>query len=185
MAKKTKIDLILHPIRMRILMALSGSQKTSQELADDLRDVPQATLYRHINRLAEAGIIDIVEERPVRGTVEKVYTLDTRTTMLSAEDVANFSKDDHMRYFIAFAATLLDDFSRYIQHSDTIDLAADGVGYQKLPMELSDDELKSLSTKMNAVLAPYLDNQPAQNRRRRLFSFIVIPDVSESGKQAS
>ena len=183
MTEKTrKVDLILHPIRMRILMALAGSQKTSQQLADDLRDVPQATLYRHINRLAEAGIIDIVEERPVRGTVEKVYALDTRTTMLSAEDVANFSKDDHIRYFIAFSATLLDDFSRYIQHSDTIDLAADGVSYHKFPLELSDEELKSLSAKMSTVLAPYLDNQPAQGRRRRLFSSIVMPDVSESGK---
>jgi DNA-binding transcriptional ArsR family regulator len=182
MAKKTKVDLILHPIRMRILMALSGSQKTSQELADDLRDVPQATLYRHINRLAEAGVIDVVEERQVRGTVEKVYTLDTRTTMLTAEDVANFSKDDHMRYFIAFVATQLDDFSRYLQHSDTIDLAADGVGYQKFPLELSDEELMALSTKMNAVLAPYFENQPGQDRRRRVFSFTFMPDVSETGK---
>ena len=181
MAKKTKIDLILHPIRMRILMALSGSQKTSQQLADDLRDVPQATLYRHINRLAKSGVIDVVEERPVRGTVEKVYALDTRRTMLTAEDVAHFSKDDHMRYFIAFVATLLDDFSRYIQHSETIDLASDGVGYQKFPLELSDEELKSLSTEMNAFLAPYFDNQPGQDRRRRIFSTIVMPDVSETG----
>jgi DNA-binding transcriptional ArsR family regulator len=181
-AKKTKVDLILHPIRMRILMALSGNQKTSQQLADDLRDVPQATLYRHINRLAKAGILQVVEERPVRGTVEKVYTVDTRTTMLSAEDIANFSKDDHMRYFIAFVATLLDDFSRYLQHSERLDLAADGVSYHKFPLELSDEELKSLSAKMNADLAPYLDNQPGQDRRRRIFSSIVMPDVSETGK---
>jgi DNA-binding transcriptional ArsR family regulator len=181
-AKKTKVDLVLHPIRMRILMALSGSQKTSQQLADDLRDVPQATLYRHINRLAKAGIIQVVEERPVRGTVEKVYAVDTRTTMLSAEDIANFSKDDHMRYFIAFVATLLDDFSRYIQHSETLDLAADGVGYHKFPLELSDEELKSLSAEMSAALAPYLENQPGKDRRRRIFSSIVMPDVSETGK---
>ena len=53
MVKKTKVDLILHPIRMRILMALSGSQKTSQQLADDLRDVPQATLYRLVAELRD------------------------------------------------------------------------------------------------------------------------------------
>ena len=105
-----------------------------------------------------------MEERPVRGTVEKVYTVDTRTTMLSAEDIANFSKDDHMRYFIAFVATLLDDFSRYLQHSERLDLAADGVSYHKFPLEVSDEELKSLSAKMNAVLAPYLDHQPGQDR---------------------
>lgn len=182
MAKKTKVDLILHPIRMRILMALSGSQKTSQQLADDLRDVPQATLYRHINRLAEAGIIVVAEERPVRGTVEKVYAVETRTTMLTAEDVANFSKDEHMRYFIAFVATLLDDFSRYIHHSEKIDLAADGVGYGKFPLELNDEEFSSLTAKMNEALTPYLNNQPGQGRRKRIFSSIIMPDVSEAGK---
>ena len=182
MAKKTKVDLILHPIRMRILMALSGSQKTSQQLADNLRDVPQATLYRHINRLAQAGIIQVVEERQVRGTVEKVYAVETRTTRLTAEDVARFSKDDHLRYFIAFVTTLMDDFSRYIQHSEKIDLAADGVGYGKFPLELNDEEFSSLTAKMNEVFKPYLNNQPGQDRRRRIFSSIIMPDVSEAGK---
>jgi hypothetical protein len=54
----------------------------------------------------------VVEERQVRSTVEKVYTDDRRTSMLTAEDVVNFSKDDLMRHFIAFVATRLDDFSR-------------------------------------------------------------------------
>lgn len=181
MSKKTKADLILHPIRMRILMALAGSRKTSLELADDLGDVPQATLYRHINRLAKSGIIEVVEERQVRGTVEKVYTLDTRASMLTAEDAANFSKDDHMRYFIAFVASLLDDFSRYIHQSETVDLLADNVGYRKFPLKLSDEEFKSLSAEMNAVLEPYLENSPRQDRQRRIFSFIVMPEGSKSG----
>jgi DNA-binding transcriptional ArsR family regulator len=181
MAKITKADLVLHPIRVRILMALAGSQKTSQQLADDLRDVPQATLYRHINRLAKAGIIEVVEERQVRGTVEKVYTLVVRASTLTPEEAANFSKDDHMRYFIAFVATLLDDFSRYVHHSEKIDPAADGVGYHKFPLELSDEELKSLSAKLNAALAPHFDNQPGPDRRRRIFSFIVMPDASKAG----
>ena len=118
MAMYKKADLILHPIRIQILIALSGNQMTSQQLADVLRDIPQATLYRHINRLAEAGIIEVVEERPSRGTIEKVYSVDTRSSVVTAEEVSNTSKEDHMRYFIAFIATLLDDFSRYIHHGE-------------------------------------------------------------------
>ncbi len=182
MANETKADLILHPIRIRILMALAGRQKTSQQLADDLRDIPQATLYRHINRLAKAGILHVVEERQARGGVEKVYALEAQKTTLTAEDAAHFSKDDHMRYFISFIASLLDDFSRYIHRGETTDLAVDGVGFNKLPLELSDEEFRELAAKMNAVLSPYLDNQPGQNRRRRIFSTIVMPDTNETGK---
>ena len=61
--KNTKADLVLHPIRIRILMALAGEHRTSQQLADNLRDIPQATLYRHIARLAKAGIIEVAEVR--------------------------------------------------------------------------------------------------------------------------
>ena len=182
MAKNRKADLILHPIRIQILMALSGSQKTSQQLADELRDIPQATLYRHINRLAKAGIIDVVEERQVRGAVEKVYTLDELSGIVNAEDIANASKDDHIHYFIAFIATLLDDFSRYIHHSEQVDLLADGVGYNKFPLELSDDEMKELSAKMNAVLTPYFENKPGEGRRRHIFATIVMPDAGENNQ---
>ncbi len=178
MNSKTKADLILHPIRMRVLMALSGQKKTSQQLADELRDIPQATLYRHIALLAKANVIQVVEQRQVRGSIEKVYTIVERAANLTAEDVAGFSKDDHMRYFIAFIASLLDDFSRYLQRVEIVDLMADAISFNKFPLELSDSEMKMLSEQINAAFAAHANNQPAPNRRRRSFSFIIMPDTS-------
>jgi DNA-binding transcriptional ArsR family regulator len=177
--KKAKVDLILHPVRMRIVMALVGKKLSAQELSETLKDVPQATLYRHINRLADAGLIEIVEERPVRGTLEKVYTLDTRKSHLGPEEVANLSKEDHLRYFMAFVATLLDDFSRYIHQSEEIDLVADGVGYQKFPLTLSDEEFKQMNQALNEALKPFFEKESAPGRRRRLFTFTVMPDMDE------
>ena len=88
-------------------MALAGEhQDFPSSLRTISRDIPQATLYRHIARLAKAGIIEVAEIPDVRGTIEKVYSLDERTTTLTAEDVANFSKDDHMHSRIAFIAAL-------------------------------------------------------------------------------
>ncbi len=178
MEKNTKVDLILHPIRMRILMALSGEQKTSQQLANELRDIPQATLYRHIAHLAQAGIIQVVEQRQVRGAIEKRYALDERLTTLTPQDVAGFSKDDHMRVFTAFIASLLDDFSRYLQHHPVIDLVADGLAFRKFPLALSDEELNELSKKLNTIFASLANRQTKQGRSRRIFSFVVMPDVS-------
>ncbi|NNJ11357.1 helix-turn-helix domain-containing protein [Chloroflexales bacterium ZM16-3] len=44
-------DLLLHPIRLRIIVALTVQQLTVQQLAGVLPDVPQATLYRQIHKL--------------------------------------------------------------------------------------------------------------------------------------
>jgi len=61
---------------MRIVQLLIGGEvRTAQELAELLHNIPQSTLYRHVNTLSKAGILKIVEERRHRGMVERVYSL--------------------------------------------------------------------------------------------------------------
>ena len=48
-----KTDIILHPVRMRILQNLATRNLTPLQLAEELVNVPQATLYRHLNKLVE------------------------------------------------------------------------------------------------------------------------------------
>lgn len=174
------LDDMLHPIRMRILMTLTGSQgMTPLQIAEALSDVPQATLYRHINRLAKSGLLVVVEERPVRGTLEKAYAINRATpTHLGNDAFAGLGKEDHLRYFTAFAVSLIEEYSRYLNASPRIDLAADGVGYQQLPLFMSDAELVAFSQAVNQALLPFLQNQPAPDRKKRLFATIMMPEVS-------
>ncbi len=181
---KELLDTMLHPVRMRVLMALAGSQgMTPLQMSEQLSDVPQATLYRHINRLAGAGLLRLVEERPVRGTLEKVYALDQAgQSHLDGEAMAQLTKEDHLRYFTAFAVSLLDQFSRYLSHHPAVDLAADGAGYTQVPLFMTDNELVEFSQAINQALLPYLEpagTQPGgQERKKRLFATIMMPVVS-------
>jgi DNA-binding transcriptional ArsR family regulator len=74
-SKGRKSDALLHPVRLAIVQQLEiGSRKlTIGELATELPDIPQATLYRHVNALVEAGICTIVERRKVHSVEERVY----------------------------------------------------------------------------------------------------------------
>ncbi len=171
------VDLVLHPIRMRIVMALAGREMTAQRLAETLGDVPLATLYRHLNRLAKAGVLTVASERRVRGTLEKAYTLGSQGAHIDPQQFAAMSREDHLRYFTTFAATLLDDFSRYVKNAEPINILTDGVGYQKFPLELNDDEFIAVAKGINAAIVPHMSNQPAPGRKRRIFATIVMPDV--------
>lgn len=74
--KMSKIKLILHPVRMKIIQSLiNGKKFTVNQIAERVKDVPQATLYRQLNTLLEADLIEVVQENQVRGTIEKVYAL--------------------------------------------------------------------------------------------------------------
>jgi DNA-binding transcriptional ArsR family regulator len=49
------LDLLLHPIRLRIVHAMSGGRtRTTSELSTHLADVPKTTVYRHVGLLTEA-----------------------------------------------------------------------------------------------------------------------------------
>lgn len=172
-------ELILHPIRMRIIQAVIGRSMTAGQLGEALPDVAQATLYRHLNKLSSAGLLTVVEERPVRGTVEKVYALLENAASLSSDDVAQISKEDHMRYFGVFVASLLGEFQRYLQQ-ETIDFEADGVGYRVVALYLSDKEFRHLLDIRNSALLSALSNQPGPGRRRRLFASIIMPAGDEA-----
>jgi DNA-binding transcriptional ArsR family regulator len=180
---KEILELVLHPVRMRIFMLLSGSPGlTPQQMAEQMGDIPQATLYRHINRLAQAGMLVVTEERPVRGTLEKVYALNTAhqptgSTEESLEAINQLSEEDHLHYFTAFLLTMMDDFSQYLKLSEGAprNLAADGVGYQKLPLYLNDEEFAAFAAALNHAIAPFIGLKNGTGRKKRLFSTIMMP----------
>ena len=176
------LNVVLHPIRMRILMALAGREMTAQQVAEILGDVPPATLYRHLKRLADAQVLTVAAERPVRGTLEKVYTLKPHSALLSPQELTAMSREDHLRAFTAFVASLLDDFTRYV-NSNQFDLVADRAGYNKFPLELSDEEFTEASKAVNAALLPYAQNKPAAGRKRRIVAMIVMPDQPASDQK--
>lgn len=177
---RSKGDLLLHPVRLRIVQALAGGRRLSAgELGRELGDIQQATLYRHVSALSQAGVLAMVEQRPARGTPERVYALVEGAASVSPDELASASAADHMRWFTLFAAGLLGDFGRYL--SGDVDLVRDGVGYRQLPLELSDQELAELTGRLNAALAPALANRPAPERRRRMLTTILMP-VPESGR---
>lgn len=69
-------DLLLHPIRLRIIQAFLGDRAlTTTELRAELPDVAPATLYRQVARLVGAGVLGVVAERRVRGATERTYVL--------------------------------------------------------------------------------------------------------------
>ena len=172
----TRADLIIHPIRMRMIIAFNNRKLTPKQLVAELQDVAPATLYHHLTLLTDAGIIQIVEERLVRGTLhEKVYTLSDASTVLSLDQIAGASKDELLQYFLVFVSKLIGDHARYLDLKES-GYDADA-GYQQFPLYLSDEEFVQFVQEFNAALLPWLKKEPTPGRRRRLLTTILIPEL--------
>lgn len=168
-------DLLLHPVRLRIVQCLLGNRpRTTGQLREDLPDVAPATLYRHVATLLDAGLLEVVEERRVRGAVERTYRLHDPAPGIGAEEAATMSTEEHRQAFTAFTAGLLGDFDRYLDGGE-VDLARDLVGYRQAALYLSDDEMQQFLDDLVAVIRARLAHEPSPERTRRMFTTVVMP----------
>lgn len=169
------LDLLLHPVRLRIVYALSGGRvRTTADLCVSLPDVPKTTVYRHVALLTEGGVLEVVDEQRVRGAVERHYRLHRDRTPIDDEAGAAMSLDDHRQGFAAAMAALHAEFNAYLDRPGA-DPFTDMVGYRQGIFWLSRDEMDELVRDVGALFAARLGNEPAPGRRPRLMSLIQFP----------
>ncbi|UFJ39853.1 helix-turn-helix domain-containing protein [Brevibacillus humidisoli] len=153
-----------------------GRPITARQLAERLPDIPQASLYRHLNKLSESGILTVVSEQQIRGATEKTYVLHYHNANLTAEELKHATREDHLRYFMTFLASLQQQYEQYLSQ-DTFDLQADGVGYRQFGLYLTDEEFTRFTEEIRDVIQRAAANEPSPDRRRRLFTTILYPDA--------
>jgi DNA-binding HxlR family transcriptional regulator len=171
-------DVVLHPVRMRIVQAFLGDRElTTSELRAEISDVPTATLYRQVAALARGGVLDVVDEQRVRGAVERTYRLRSGAAYVDAEAARQMSVEEHRQVFLTFAVGLLADFDRYLDRGD-VDMARDLVGFTRNAMYLTDQEMSEVVEELRAVLHPRIALLPAPGRTRRLLATVLLPDAN-------
>jgi hypothetical protein len=176
-------DLLLHPVRLRIVKAFLGDRAlTTRQLAAELPDVPAASVYRHVARLAAAGVLTVASERRVRGITERTYALRIYAAQIQPGEAGAMSPADHAGAFLAYVAGLLGDFDRYLT-SGPPDLRRDGVGYRVAGLWLTDAELADYQRDLAAVSQPRLANAPGPGRRRRVLYTVLLPAPESSPGQ--
>jgi DNA-binding transcriptional ArsR family regulator len=173
--------ILLHPVRLRVVLAVGTEQLTTAELGERLPDVAPATLYRQVAVLAEGGLLEVVDERRVRGGVERTYALVASAVRITPDDLASMTKEEHLRGFIAFAGSLVHSLATYLE-ADGCDPSRDGLSYRQAAVWVTPQERAALAAEIGAVLAPYLGRSAAAERDRMLLNTILIPDPRAEGR---
>jgi DNA-binding transcriptional ArsR family regulator len=104
---------LLKPIRLEILRRL-GEPRSCDELAEVFEDSAQK-IYYHVKALQEAGLVDKVSEKRVRGTVEGYYQAKARSYWLAPKLVGKVgfpqqARDQaSLRVLLQLAEDVIDD----------------------------------------------------------------------------
>lgn len=168
---------IIHPARLRILMALHGRERTPQEIGRALGDLPQASLYRHIALLIDAGLVEVAGERREGARAERVLRLKGRLLEYSDAEVDALTREDLIQFFQTWLGALVEASDRYFTQ-ETVRVREDGVSFFLASAYLTDDEAIALRRE---TIARYesLDAGPGPGRRRRTLGFASLPDPEE------
>lgn len=171
---RSQADVVIHPVRFRILQTLMAEDQSTKQIARHLSDVPASSLYRHLKILLEAGYIRVVKTRMVQGIQEKIYSL-VRSPLLAPEDFQDATDSEHLRYFTIYLMTLLHGFADYLDASAEVDFIADNAGYTEVILWASSSELESFASSINKALAPMLNYEPGAERQKHKIAVVTYP----------
>lgn len=79
---KEQAKLLESALRIQILRVLAQEPCTSKQVADVLERTP-GNVHYHMQKLADAGLIELVDTQPVKGVTEKYYS--AKTTQFKTE----------------------------------------------------------------------------------------------------
>lgn len=180
--KISNFEMLLNPVRMGIIQNLIGGRRLStQQISELLPDVPQATLYRHLKILLKAGYISVVEENPVRGTVEKIYSMNVESMKAVNKEAVTLTAQEHKRYFFTYMTGLMDELERYFE-KDNIDVIKDGLSYSQGRYYMTDEEFSVFTQDLQNTFGKVIANMPSADRKARTIGFVMIPDKKDPVK---
>lgn len=107
------IAALLDPSRRRLVHALAERPDSAVGLARRLDDTRQRLNY-HLRQLEEAGLVELVEERPRRGVKERIYRVRARRFVVDPAALGALAPSEPVQgdafsahYLVALAARLI------------------------------------------------------------------------------
>lgn len=184
MSKKSPIaDVVMHPVRLRIIQQVGTRQVTTAELRAALPDIPQATLYRHIAALVEVDILAIVDERRVRGAVERTLALGGRMAHVDHAELREMGEQELRQSFLTFLAHLGETFDR----ASSDDTFRDFLGFGQMQLQVTTADLTEIQARLSELLTPYITSTSPGSRTVTLAT-ALIPEAAaptSSGRTSS
>ena len=167
-----------NPIKNRLLLTIDEKGRaTAKELARSNINIPQATLYRYLKKMVEDGILEVVEEKPVRNVKERVYGIAIDIEAELGSMVEENPGKGYFSLFQQFTTGLLNEFQAYAEKDD-IDLEKDGSGFFITPFYATTEELEELALELRTIILAYHEKEPAPGRQVRNIAVILTPPTA-------
>ena len=157
-------EILSNPARMKILQYLGrAGEGTTKQISEAIPEIPSPTLYRHINFLLKEEVLKVKEERKVRGSVERLLTVNTKK-LADETDIADASYQ--------FLMSLYGSFQRYSE-KESPDPVADMLCMRTAMFTLTDESFRAFLMEIAALFEKY--SKTEEGGKNRSVSIVSAP----------
>lgn len=166
---------LIDPVRCKLLLEIHNKDRaTAKQLAQKCPDITHATLYRHLKKMVAAGILQVVGENKIRGTLERIYAVSPGLSLDAKKMAEGNDGQAYMLLFTQFMLGLTEEFQRYVSRSD-IDIIRDGSGFTVAPVYATTEELTAAMSGIAKILQPLVSNKKTAERDLHSIAVITTP----------
>ncbi len=163
------------PLNAKLIIEMKDrGEATASQLMETFQDIPQATLYRRLQKMLKDGILKVVGENQIRGTLEKVYALDFDIAKIEQRLAKDNDGEMYMQLVTYYMLGILKEFDEYTS-SDGIDLANDGSGCSIAPIYATHEELTGALLKIGEIITDLQSHKPDGKRKLHNLCIITTP----------
>lgn len=162
-------EVMLNPIRMRIIQTLAASESmTATEICEKISDIPRTTLYRHIKILLDNDILSVVSEQKIRGSFE-------RTLALNIGEIAKHNTlENATQNAFAFLMNKYAAFQKYFNRENP-DPARDKIFLNNTILMTTDEEFEAFLSELRELIIKY-NFEYLEGRKARDISIVSAPE---------
>ncbi|MFJ7746619.1 helix-turn-helix domain-containing protein [Peribacillus sp. NPDC097295] len=175
-----KVEVLMHPVRMKIAQVLMRNKDnglTPLEMVKIIKNVPQATLYRHIQTMLDSDVIRVIKEKKVKSVTEKYYALNEIEARLSIEDWKIVSSEKKLDYVSYYQLSLLTQYQSYLKKLEEQDCQEDGATFSAVELKMDEEHFTQFQNELNELMTKYYQYTSIEiDAPVRTIAITIIPD---------
>ncbi|WP_440896631.1 transcriptional regulator [Amphibacillus sp. Q70] len=137
-----------------------------------LVDIPQATLYRHVNAMFEDGLLKIVKKKKTRSGEESFYAINAKGYKIDEDEWEQASYDEKVNFVTYYFMYILQAYQNYHQ---TLGDKKDHSTFSISKLNLGESEFENFQSDLNDLIHKYYHESQNNHHRERTISLVIIP----------
>ncbi|MEH6939847.1 helix-turn-helix domain-containing protein [Bacillus sp. JJ664] len=176
-----KTEILMHPVRMKICQALMRNKEnglTPLEMIKIIKDVPQATLYRHIQIMVDSDIIRVLREKKVKSVSEKYYVLNEDEARLDEEEWKEASIEEKLNYVSSYQLLLMSQYQNYLNKLEEQNSQEDCATFSVVELKINEEQFLQFQNELNELMTKYYNATSKETDAPvRTIAITIIPET--------